>query len=63
MPEQSKTVHKKSRGRPAGTKYTETIPVRLEPQTVEAVEKWAERKEVSRSEALRKLIELGLGKR
>jgi Ribbon-helix-helix protein, copG family len=60
MAKQSKTVHKKSRGRPAGTKYSETIPARLEPDTLAGVDKWAASNGVSRSEALRRLVELGL---
>jgi hypothetical protein len=40
--------------------YVETIPVRLEPEAADAVRKWAKRKCISRSEALRGLIDLGL---
>jgi hypothetical protein len=57
---QTKTVHKKSRGRPAGVKYGEAIPVRFEPETVEAVDSWAAWAGVSRSQAIRRLVELGL---
>src|SRR5258708_6172386 len=60
MAKQSKTVHKKSRGRPAGTKYSETIPARLEPATMATLDAWAASHEVSRSEAIRRLVELGL---
>jgi hypothetical protein len=60
MAKQSKTVHKKSRGRPAGTKYSETIPARLEHATVAAIEAWATSHDVSRSEAIRALLEIGL---
>jgi hypothetical protein len=60
MAKQSKTVHKKSRGRPAGTKYSETIPARLEPATVASLDAWAASHDVSRSEAIRRLVELGL---
>ena len=60
MAKQTKTVHKKSRGRPAGVKYGETIPVRFEPETVEAVDSWAAWAGVSRSQAIRRLVELGL---
>jgi hypothetical protein len=60
MTKQSKTVHKKSRGRPAGTKYSETIPARLEPSTVAGLDAWAAANDVSRSEAIRRLVELGL---
>jgi hypothetical protein len=60
MAKQSKTVHKKSRGRPAGSKYGETIPARLEPVTVASLDAWAASHNVSRSEAIRRLVELGL---
>jgi hypothetical protein len=60
MGKQTKTVHEKSRGRPAGVKYGETIPVRFEPETVEAVDSWAAWAGVSRSQAIRRLVELGL---
>jgi Ribbon-helix-helix protein, copG family len=60
MAAQSKTVHKKSRGRPAGIKFGETIPARFEPATVAALDAWAVANDVSRSEAIRRLVELGL---
>jgi hypothetical protein len=60
MAKQTKTVHKKSRGRPAGVKFGETIPARFEPATVAALDKWAVTHDVSRSEAIRRLVELGL---
>jgi len=60
MAKQSKTVHKKSRGRPAGKKYTETIPARLEPATLTSLDAWAAANDMSRSEAIRRLVELGL---
>jgi hypothetical protein len=60
MAKRSKTVHKKSRGRPAGIKYGETIPARFEPATMAALDAWADAHEVSRSEAIRRLVELGL---
>ena len=60
MAKQSNTVHKKSRGRPAGIKYGETIPARLEPATMAALDAWADSHEVSRSEAIRRLVEMGL---
>jgi hypothetical protein len=63
MTKQTKTVHKKSRGRPSGRRYSETIPARLEPETVAAVESWAAANDVSRSEAIRRLVELGLKKK
>jgi hypothetical protein len=60
MAKQDKTVHKKRMGRPRGVKFSETIPARLEPQTVAALETWAVAHDVSRSEAIRRLVELGL---
>ena len=60
MKRQEKTVHKKSRGRPAGVSYTETIPARFTPETSAAVKDWADVHGVSRSEAIRRLVELGL---
>jgi hypothetical protein len=60
MTKQTKTVHKKSRGRPSGRRYAETIPARLEPSTVAAVDAWATSNDVSRSEAIRQLVEIGL---
>jgi hypothetical protein len=60
MAKQSKTVHKKSRGRPAGIKFGETIPARFEPATVAALDDWAVAHEVSRSEAIRRLVDMGL---
>jgi len=62
MAKQEKSVHKKSRGRPAGRSYGETVPVRFKPETVAAIDKWAADQGVSRSHALRMLIELGLKK-
>jgi hypothetical protein len=61
MAKRTKTVHKKSRGRPAGIKFGETIPARFEPATVAAVDKWAaSHSGVSRSEAIRQLVESGM---
>jgi hypothetical protein len=60
MAKQDKTVHKKRMGRPPGTKFSETIPARLEPQTVASLDAWAVAHDVSRSEAIRRLVELGL---
>jgi hypothetical protein len=60
MAAQSKTVHKKSRGRPAGIKFSETIPARFEPATVAALDAWAVAHDVSRSEAIRQLVAAGL---
>jgi hypothetical protein len=62
MAKQEKSVHKKSRGRPLGRLYGETIPVRLTPEMISAIDKWAAAKNVSRSKAIRQLIERGLQK-
>jgi hypothetical protein len=60
MAEQEKSVHKKSMGRPPGVKYGGTIPARFEIQTMEALDVWAVKHKVSRSEAIRRLVEIGL---
>jgi len=63
MAKQQKSVHKKSRrGRPKGRTYRETIPVRLTPEAVEEIDEWIDRQDEppSRSEAIRKLVALGL---
>jgi hypothetical protein len=62
MRKQEKSVHKKSRGRPRGRTYGETIPVRLTAEMIAAIDKWAARRDLSRSEAVRLLIEVGLAK-
>jgi hypothetical protein len=63
MTRQQKTVHKKPMGRPRGTNYTETIPARFEIETARALDRWAEANDVSRSEAIRRLVEIGLKKK
>jgi hypothetical protein len=60
MAKQDKSVHKKSMGRPPGIKYGGTIPARFEIPTMEALDAWAEKHGVNRSEAIRRLVELGL---
>jgi hypothetical protein len=60
MAKQHKSVHKKSMGRPPGIKYGGTIPARFEISTIEALDGWAVKHKVSRSEAIRRLVELGL---
>jgi hypothetical protein len=60
MAKQEKSVHKKSMGRPPGIKYGGTIPARFEISTMEALDAWAEKHNVTRSEAIRRLVELGL---
>jgi hypothetical protein len=61
MAKQEKSVHKKM-GRPTGRRYGETIPMRLSPELKNKVEMWAKKQPdaPSRSEALRRLVELGL---
>ena len=60
-PKKSISVNKKARGRPkkAGGVYPVSA-VRLPPETVAAVDKWADRMAIGRGEAIRRLIELGL---
>jgi hypothetical protein len=60
MAKQRKSVYKKSTGRPPGTKYGGVIPARFEIPTVGVIDAWAKEHDVSRSEAIRRLVELGL---
>jgi hypothetical protein len=60
MPKQDKTVYKKSRGRPTGGKYSGAIPARFEIEAMKSLDAWAKKHAVSRSEAIRRLVELGL---
>ena len=60
MAKQEKSVHKKSMGRPPGIKYGGAVPTRFEISTMEALDTWAKKHDVSRSEAIRRLVELGL---
>jgi metal-responsive CopG/Arc/MetJ family transcriptional regulator len=57
-------VHKKrGPGRPSGTQYRETIPVRLTAEAAAAVDAWAKRQNergISRSEAIRRLVDQAL---
>jgi hypothetical protein len=55
-----KNLRKKPRGRPAGRRYSGTIPVRLEPETIAAIDTWTAGHELTRSEAIRRLVEIGL---
>jgi cytochrome c553 len=61
MVKQEKSVRKK-RGRPAGRRYRQTIPVRLSDDTVAAIDAWIDqqRETMSRTEAIRRFIERGL---
>ena len=56
----AKNVHKKLRGRPKGSRYAGNIPCRLPPKTLAAVDELAARDDVTRSEAIRRLIEIAL---
>jgi len=47
-------------GRPPGVKYAETIPARFEIEAMKLLDAWAKKHDVSRSEAIRRLVELGL---
>jgi hypothetical protein len=62
MAKREKSVHRKTRGRPSGRLYGETIPVRLTREMIVSIEKWADGRDLSRSEAIRSLIEQGLKK-
>jgi metal-responsive CopG/Arc/MetJ family transcriptional regulator len=56
-------TRKKRPGRPSGTQYRETIPVRLTKEAAAAVDRWAaEQNErgISRSEAIRRLVDQAL---
>jgi hypothetical protein len=48
---------RKKRGRPQGRKYDLIIPGRFSVETIKKLDKWAERRGVSRSEAIRTLVE------
>jgi hypothetical protein len=60
MAEQDKTVCKKRMGRPPGLKFGGTIPARFEIEVMERLDKWAVANKVTRSEAIRRLVEIGL---
>ena len=54
-------VNTKSRGRPKRPDGVDPVSaVRLPALITDQVDRWAEKREVSRSEAIRKLVELGL---
>src|SRR5665811_1860134 len=57
---QSIKVNQKKRGRPA-TGRDPVSAVRLPAELTAAVDKWAEDHEANRSEAIRQLVEIGLG--
>jgi cytochrome c553 len=64
MPKSIKDTPKKRRGRPSTGGRREGVMVRLEPDQFEALDAWiAKQKEpddLSRPEAIRRLVELGL---
>jgi hypothetical protein len=54
---------KRGLGRPSGTTYRETIPVRLTKEAAATVDAWAKRQNeegISRSEAIRRLVDWAL---
>jgi hypothetical protein len=55
------SAHKKSRGRPA-TGQDKSVATRFPGETLRKIEAWstAQTQEVTRSEAIRQLVELGL---
>ena len=55
------SVNKKSRGRPKKVGGVDPVSaVRLPLDLTEEVDAWGEKRELSRSEAIRRLVELGL---
>ena len=50
----------KRRGRPPGRVYTATLPVRLTAEQLLSLDAWAEAEKISRSEAIRRLVEEAL---
>jgi Ribbon-helix-helix protein, copG family len=61
MAKSIRDIPKKRRGRPSTGGRREGILVRLDPEQLEAVDDWIiQRDEVSRPEAIRRLVELGL---
>jgi hypothetical protein len=59
MPNSIKVTPKKSRGRPATGKDPH-VTARMPADLIVQVEAWATTKEIGRSEAIRRLVELGL---
>jgi Arc/MetJ-type ribon-helix-helix transcriptional regulator len=59
MPKSIKVTPKKSRGRPATGKDPH-VTARMPASLIEQVEAWAAANETGRSEAIRRLVELGL---
>ncbi len=54
------TPKKRGRGRPPSGGRDPNLPVRVPKEMVAAIEDWATKNETTRSEAVRRLIELGL---
>jgi hypothetical protein len=55
------SVNKKSRGRPKKAGGVDPVSaVRLPTDLTEQVDAWGEKRELNRSEAIRRLVELGL---
>lgn len=55
-----KTTPAAKRGRPTTVGATATVIMKVPPQLVEAIDAWAAAAKVTRSEAMRQLIEHGL---
>lgn len=55
-----KVIPKKGRGRPATGKDPQVV-VRMPPTLIAAVDAWGETNGTARSEAIRRLVEIGLG--
>jgi hypothetical protein len=51
---------KKKRGRPVTTGKGTLVGVRLQPDLLKALDKWAKLNDINRPEAIRRLIEQGL---
>jgi metal-responsive CopG/Arc/MetJ family transcriptional regulator len=58
----STPVLRKRKGRPPTGAALPVTAVRLAPELLATVDKWAKKAETNRSEAIRRLVELGLKK-
>jgi metal-responsive CopG/Arc/MetJ family transcriptional regulator len=58
----SKSMLTPKPGRPPVINATATVVARLPPALVKAIDEWATTSRVNRSQAIRRLIELGLAK-
>jgi hypothetical protein len=63
MKKSIKVAPKKSRGRPPSGGRDPHIAARMPPALIAEVEAWAEANDTSRSDAFRRLVELGLKKK